>query len=117
MKLNQIGVLQDKDLLEFGQVTQIPAGDYNLRGFIVNNTTGKAYNIVLKMDTPKLVPETNFSVFCSCDDFKFRWAWVLNEHDSLLAPQTFILTPPKKTNSAHKLDVCKHIKVFLKKIV
>jgi hypothetical protein len=37
------------------------------------------------------------------------------DYDALLAPTSFILTPPKITNKTQDIGCCKHIKIFLQK--
>lgn len=102
-----------KDIEEYGRFSEVPAGDHIIKGIVISSKSGNAYNILVSMNTPKLTSKSEVKLFCNCDDFKFRWAWVLNEHNALLSPQNFVLTPPKIMNKTHDLGCCKHIKVFL----
>jgi hypothetical protein len=52
-------------------------------------------------------------VDCSCPDFRYRWAWVLKQHQSSrVGPQSLnkaFNQAPKKTNPAKIPGLCKHI--------
>ena len=61
--------------------------------------------------------DSNIKVACTCEDFKFRWAYVLYQQGALLNPKTFQLTPPDKTNPQGKMNACKHIHTFIKKLL
>jgi len=92
---------------------KISESEYSLRGVAVNKKTGKGYNIELQMDTPKLTRNTKVKCYCSCPDFQFRWAYVLDQQGALLNPKHFQLTPPNITNPNEKLNACKHIHAFM----
>lgn len=104
-----------KDLEEFSVFREAENSDTNhmLHGVAVSKKSQKAYNIVCYMDTEKFTEHTKMQVNCNCDDFKFRCAYVLFKHQALLAPQNFVLTPPKVMNPTETLKTCKHIKLFL----
>ena len=109
--------VDQKDIEEYGVFREAPDSDKNhrLNGVVVSKKTTKSYNIVCMMDTQTFQENTSMKVFCNCEDFAFRRAYVLHKYDALLAPQNFILTPPKKTNPNEIVSTCKHIKVFLEK--
>lgn len=104
-----------KDLAEFSVFRETEDSDKNhhLKGICVSKKSSKAYNIVCLMDTEHFTETTKMQVNCNCDDFKFRCAYVLFKKGALLAPQNFVLTPPKVTNPDETLKTCKHIKLFL----
>ena len=70
--------------------------------------------VKVEMDTEVLVPHSQVRVNCSCDDFQFRWAWVLDQRGALLDRGRFVLTPPNVTNPTHKLGACKHVNEFIR---
>lgn len=107
--------IEPKDLEEYGVFREAPDSNKNhyLNGVVISKKSSKSYNIVCQMDTLTFEENTKMKVFCNCDDFAFRRAFVLHKYDALLAPQHFILTPPKKTNPNEIVSTCKHIKVFL----
>ena len=88
--------------------------DYKVNGVAVNKKSGKGYNITIMMDTKELTMDSNVKVVCTCEDFKYRWAYVLYTKDALLNPKTFQLTPPEKTNPNEVMNACKHIHAFMK---
>lgn len=88
--------------------------DYIIDGVVINKKSGKGYNVAIHMDTEQLTPKSNLKVYCSCSDFKFRWAYVLYKQGALLNPKEFVLEPPKKTNPDNKMNACKHIHTFMK---
>jgi len=87
---------------------------FHISGIVINKKSTKGYNVEIEMDTEHLTPDSNLKVSCTCDDFKFRWAYVLYEQDALLNPKTFVLEPPKKTNPKGNTNACKHIHTFMK---
>jgi hypothetical protein len=87
--------------------------DYIVNGVAVNKKSGKAYNITVHMDTKDMTDKSKVKVACTCEDFKFRWAYVLWKQDALLNPKTFQLTPPDKTNPDQTMSACKHIHAFM----
>ena len=66
------------------------------------------------MDTEQLQANSQIRCNCTCDDFQFRWAWVLNQKGALLDRQKYVLTPPNITNPKHVLGACKHINEFIR---
>ena len=88
--------------------------DYILSGVAINKKSGKAYNVDIQMNTKKLEESSDIKVACTCDDFQFRWAFVLNEKGALLNPKKYVLEPPKKTNPDNVMNACKHIHAFIK---
>ena len=104
-----------KDMLEYGEFRETTHENGVLAGFVISKGTGKPYAIQVQMNTQLLTPNSNVKVYCNCDDFKFRWAYVLHKFEALIAPQNFILLPPKQTNPNMAVGCCKHIKVFLEK--
>ena len=66
------------------------------------------------MDTEKLAANSKVRVACTCDDFKFRWAYILYQRGALLHPNRFVLEPPKITNPNMEINACKHIHTFIK---
>ena len=107
--------IKPKDMLDFGEFRETKNEDGILAGFVVSKQSGKPYAIQIQMNTQTLQPNTKIKAYCNCDDFKFRWAYVLHKFDGLIAPQNFILLPPKQTNPNMEVGCCKHIKVFLEK--
>lgn len=95
-------------------VRKVSSLPYIIRGAAVNKKTGKAYNIDIHMDTEDLSNKSNLKVACSCDDFKYRWAYSLHQKGALLNPKNFVLEPPKKTNPDLNINACKHIHAFIK---
>jgi len=93
---------------------KVESRDFIVRGTCVNKKSGKAYNIDIHMDTEEMLPTSKIKVACSCDDFKFRWAYVLSQKGALLNPKNFVLEPPKKTNPDQVMNACKHIHAFIK---
>ena len=105
-------MMSTKDL--DSMVTRKVSGiDHHIQCVAVNKKTGKAYNVDIELNTPKMELDSNCKVSCTCEDFKFRWAYVLWQQDALLHPKTFILTPPEKTNPNETLNACKHIHAFI----
>lgn len=88
--------------------------DYIVNGVAINKKSKKAYNITIHMDTKEMTPDSKVKVVCNCEDFKFRWAYVLWTKDALLNPRMFQLTPPEKTNPDETMNACKHIHSFIK---
>lgn len=88
--------------------------DYKVNGVAVNKKSGKGYNITILMNTKELQQDSKVKVVCTCEDFKYRWAYVLWTKDALLNPKEFQLTPPEKTNPDEKMNACKHIHAFMK---
>ena len=105
--------ISQKDMADFGEFRETSHGNHILSGFVVSKGSGKAYAIQIQMDTEKFSPNSRVKVYCNCDNFKFQWAYVLHKHDALIAPQNFVLLPPKQTNPNMDVGCCKHIKVFL----
>lgn len=105
--------ISKKDMDDFGEFRETHHGNGILAGIVVSKNSGKAYSIQIQMDTNELQVNSNIKVFCNCDNFKFQWAYVLHKHNALIAPQNFILLPPKQTNPNLDIGCCKHIKVFL----
>lgn len=105
--------ISKKDMDDFGEFRETQHGDEILAGIVVSKQSGKAYSIRIQMDSEFLDANTKVKVYCNCENFKFQWAYVLNKHNALIAPQNFILLPPKQTNPDLKIGCCKHIKVFL----
>lgn len=87
---------------------------HKISGAIVNKKSQSAYTVKVEMDTEVLVPHSQIRVSCSCDDFQFRWAWVLDQRGALLDRGRFVLTPPNVTNPEHKLGACKHVNEFIR---
>ena len=85
-----------------------------VEGVVINKKSGKGYNVVISMDTEEMQPNSMLKVYCNCDDFKFRWAYVLDQKDALLFPSKFRLDPPKSTNPDQVMNACKHIHTFIK---
>ena len=110
-----IAQVDPKDIEEYGlfRESSVLDKDHYLGGLVISKKTQKSYNIMCQLDTVKFEENSKVRVFCNCDDFAFRRAYVLAKQDALLRPHDFILTPPKKTNPNEILSVCKHIKVFL----
>lgn len=102
-----------KDMNDFGEFRETHHADGVLSGFVVSKGSGKPYSIQIQMNTPTLDNSSKVKIYCNCDNFKFQWAYVLHKHDALIAPQNFILLPPKQTNPNQDIGCCKHIKVFL----
>lgn len=112
---NLIENADTKGLEEFSVFRESDDSDtkHMLHGLAVSKKSQKAYNITCYMDTEHFTETTKMQVNCNCDDFKFRCAYVLFRHGALLAPQNFVLTPPKVMNPDETLKTCKHIKLFL----
>lgn len=102
-----------KDMDDFGEFRESHHGNGILAGIVVSKGSSKAYSIQVQMDTDTLQKNSKVKVFCNCDNFKFQWAYVLHKYNALIAPQNFILLPPKQTNPNQNIGCCKHIKVFL----
>ena len=102
-----------KDMDDFGEFRETKDEPNLIAGFVISKGSGKAYSIQVQMDTKTLGASSGVKVFCNCDNFKFQWAYVLHKFDALIAPQNFILLPPKQTNPNQVIGCCKHIKVFL----
>lgn len=105
--------ISKKDMEDFGEFRETQHENGVLAGFVVSKSSGKAYTIQVQMNTPTLKSDSMVKVFCNCDNFKFQWAFVLHKHNALIAPQNFILLPPKQTNPNQDIGCCKHIKVFI----
>jgi hypothetical protein len=105
--------ISKKDMDDFGEFRETQHEGGILAGIVVSKQSGKAYSIRIHLDTEHLDNNTKVKVYCNCDNFKFQWAYVLNKYSALIAPQNFILLPPKQTNPDLKIGCCKHIKVFL----
>lgn len=93
---------------------KVSGQEYMIQGVAVNKKSHKAYNIEIQMDTKELEPTSKVKVVCNCEDFKFRWAYVLHTQGALLNPRNFQLTPPEKTNPNEVMNACKHIHAFIK---
>ena len=104
-----------RDIKEYSEIREGHSKNNIINGILFSKKSGKGYNIIVQTNTEKLLDNSLVRVYCNCDDFKFRWAYVLHKRDALLAPTTFILTPPKITNTAQDIGCCKHLKVFLEK--
>lgn len=91
---------------------KVQSAKNSLEGVVLNKKSHKAYNVTIKFDTPQLQKDSLVSVYCNCDDFKYRWAYPLFEKDALLNVRNFQLTPPEKTNPKGELNACKHIHAF-----
>ena len=102
-----------KDMEDFGEFRETLHANHVLSGFVVSKGSGKPYAIQIQMDTEYFAPNSRVKVYCNCDNFKFQWAYVLYKHNALIAPQNFVLLPPKQTNPNMDVGCCKHIKVFL----
>lgn len=105
--------ISSKDMNDFGEFRETKHDNHILSGFVVSKNSGKPYAIQIQMDTELFSLNSRVKVFCNCDDFKFRWAYVLHKFNALIAPQNFVLLPPKQTNPNMEIGCCKHIKVFL----
>jgi len=88
--------------------------DHKVSGVAVNKKSGKAYNVEVEMDTKKLTSDSSVRIYCSCHDFKFRWAYALSTQGALLHPGEFQLTPAKVTNPENNMKACKHLHTFMK---
>lgn len=107
--------IKPKDMIDYGEFRETVHKDGVLAGFVISKQSGKPYAIQVQMDTIQLEPTSKVKVYCNCDDFQFRWAYVLHKFNALIAPQNFVLLPPKQTNPNMTVGCCKHIKVFLEK--
>ena len=105
--------ISPKDMIEYGEFRETHHDNHILSGFVVSKGSGKPYAIQIQMDTEHLAQNSKVKVYCNCENFKFQWAYVLYKHDALIAPQNFVLLPPKQTNPNMNVGCCKHIKVFL----
>lgn len=95
-------------------VTRTWAINKDILGVLVINKdpkSQKAYNILIQSNSYPITENSSVKVFCNCDNFKFQWAYVLDQKQSLLNPNNgqFILTPPKQTNPNQDIGVCKHV--------
>lgn len=90
-------------------------GDFRVVGVVVNKKSNKAYNIDMQMNTEQLTIDSKVKVCCSCEDFKFRWAFVLDKEGALLNPRNFQLTPPVVTNPDEVMNACKHVHAFIER--
>jgi len=88
--------------------------DYRLTGVAVNKKSGKAYSLEVEMNTKKLEPDSMVKVACTCHDFKFRWAYALDQVGALLNRNMYVLKPAKITNPDNDTKVCKHLHTFMK---
>ena len=93
---------------------KVPSIPYVVNGVVVNKKSGKAYNVEIHMNTEELSATSKVKVACTCDDFKFRWAYALDQKGALLNPKKFRLDPPTKTNPDESVNACKHIHTFIK---
>lgn len=112
---NLIKNVDQKDIEDYSELREGNSKPGMLNGILFSKKSGKGYNIVVQTNTDQLLPTSLVRVYCNCDDFKFRWAYVLHKFEALIAPQNFILLPPKQTNPNMTVGCCKHIKVFLEK--
>lgn len=112
---NLIKNVDQKDIEDYSELREGNSKPGILNGILFSKKSGKGYNIIVQTNTEKLLDNSLVRVYCNCDDFKFRWAYVLHKFDGLIAPQNFILLPPKITNPNMTVGCCKHIKVFLEK--
>jgi len=79
-----------------------------------------SYIVEMEMDTPKLNSSSNVRVMCTCKDFNFRWAYVLNKKGALLNPKRFdiaISNPPVITNAGQQTGCCKHVQYSINAIL
>lgn len=76
---------------------------------VIATTHGKTVQIKNLNSSQGWVPNTPVKVDCTCDDFKYRRAYVLWKHGALLYPENYLLEPPKKTNPGMVVSGCKHI--------
>ena len=81
---------------------------------MVNKKSQTGYTVKVEMDTPDLIQTSNIRCCCSCDDFQFRWAWVLDQRGALLDRSRYVLTPPVVKNPKFILGACKHINEFIR---
>lgn len=104
-------IKDDKELI----IRESPSSLENVSNFIIINKISKtAYNVSLEYDkTKNLNINSNIRVVCNCDDFQFRWAYVLFTKDGLYNPHRLVLTPPVKTNPNQNIGCCKHISQIL----
>lgn len=84
-----------------------------IKGIVINKRTSKAYNVIIELDTPRLEKDSKAAVYCTCEDFRFRWAAILYTKQALLYPNRFRLDPPKITNPDGISNACKHIHHFV----
>lgn len=67
------------------------------------------HQVFIQIYGDKISVKSPVKLYCDCDFFKYNLAYALYKQDSLLYPENFILTPPKKKNTSLTLSGCKHI--------
>jgi len=91
-------------------------GKYDQYSFISKNENND-HNHSVKIriyDTKKLNSKTaKIHVNCDCNDFKYRWSYVLNKKGSANLGKTKNL-PPNETNPDKIAGACKHIYAAMK---
>lgn len=88
---------------------------YVIFKFTVYSETGHSYTVIIRTQyDPKsiLYMRNKAQIACSCPDFKFKSAWVLNQHQSLFrSDRTELELGPAITNAPKKkkgFTLCKH---------
>ncbi len=73
------------------------------------------YSVKIESNTADLSPQSKVKVYCDCLDFRYRMAYCFNQKGALLAPASYVIEPPDKTNpNCREIRACKHIKAALK---
>ena len=92
----------------------------NVVDFKIHSETDVNRIYYVSIGTPDVVLNNNsfVSVYCSCPDFAYTFAYVLYKNNSLLYPNEFpiefLTIPPKKRNPQQIPFVCKHCYTVLK---
>ena len=80
--------------------------------FEVESSSGKIYSPAIRFQNG-LKWSSPVKVSCTCADFKYRSAYVLNSYDALYHPDRFkaifLKIAPDQTNPSYNPQVCKHI--------
>jgi len=85
---------------------------------IVANVKNKYRCEIVKTDkNSNWNSDTPVKVYCSCPDFQFRWAYVLDKHRALLHPESFVLEPPKEKNPGMRIGACKHLAAVARQLL
>ncbi len=114
-------------MVEFRQLLTFPGVYFkrmisvtNIKNIKINNieknndnikimATVNKHDVEIHFHDTQIKQNTPVSVVCTCESFKFEFAYTMNQQTSLIGAKHFILDSPKKKNTNNIISGCKHI--------
>lgn len=120
-------VIEARKIPELNQVT-IEEKSKHCKIMIVNKKSIQSgdpdrgqYVVEFQIDTDTLLPQSKVKVMCTCHNFNFQWAYVLNKKEALINPKNrfdyAITHAPKVTNPNQQTGCCKHVQFCINELL